>query len=227
MRDLPVELDLEAARLGDYDRETVIRLFREYEFRTLIERLPAMTGESAEDTAEALRERRPSERLGRRPPASPGGPPAGAPAGRPGAARLGGERPPAVARLRRRGAARPPADGGRGDRPSRGRWRPAGPGRARRRRPADRAGRDDRRPRAGSSVDAGDRSRPRAVARRHSRPSARRRARRSAATARGRRSAFAVAGPDGRIVAAAAPRTPTALRHLVERLAASRSSPTR
>ena len=35
VRDLPVDFDLEAARLGDYDRETVIRLFREYEFRTL------------------------------------------------------------------------------------------------------------------------------------------------------------------------------------------------
>ena len=55
VRDLPVELDLEAARLGDYDRETVIRLFREYEFRSLIERLPAMTGETAGDAAEALR----------------------------------------------------------------------------------------------------------------------------------------------------------------------------
>ena len=55
VRDLPVEFDLEAARLGDYDRETVIRLFREYEFRTLIERLPAMTGESAGDAAQALR----------------------------------------------------------------------------------------------------------------------------------------------------------------------------
>src|SRR6478609_8873042 len=55
VRDLPVEFDLEAARLGDYDRETVIRLFREYEFRTLIERLPAMTGESAGDAAELLR----------------------------------------------------------------------------------------------------------------------------------------------------------------------------
>jgi DNA polymerase I len=55
VRDLPVEFDLEAARLGDYDRETVIRLFREYEFRSLIERLPAMTGESAGETAEALR----------------------------------------------------------------------------------------------------------------------------------------------------------------------------
>jgi len=55
VRDLPVDFDLEAARLGDYDRETVIRLFREYEFRSLIERLPAMTGETAGAAAEALR----------------------------------------------------------------------------------------------------------------------------------------------------------------------------
>ncbi len=55
VRDLPVDFDREAARLGDYDRETVIRLFREYEFRSLIERLPAMTGESAGAAAEALR----------------------------------------------------------------------------------------------------------------------------------------------------------------------------
>ncbi len=54
VRDLSFDFDLEAARLGDYDRETVIRLFREYEFRSLIERLPAMTGESAGETAEAL-----------------------------------------------------------------------------------------------------------------------------------------------------------------------------
>ncbi len=55
VRDLPVELDRESARLGDYDREGVIRLFREYEFRTLIERLPALSGERAEETVEALR----------------------------------------------------------------------------------------------------------------------------------------------------------------------------
>ncbi len=55
VRDLPIDFDLQAARLTDYDRETVIRLFREYEFRSLIERLPAMTGESAGDAAEALR----------------------------------------------------------------------------------------------------------------------------------------------------------------------------
>ena len=55
VRDLPVQIDLEAARLGDYDRDTVVRLFREYEFRTLIERLPPMAGESAEQRSEALR----------------------------------------------------------------------------------------------------------------------------------------------------------------------------
>ena len=56
VRDLPVKLDLEAARLGDYDRETVIRLFREFEFRSLIERLPPLKGERAEDTAAAIRD---------------------------------------------------------------------------------------------------------------------------------------------------------------------------
>jgi len=55
VRDLPVELDLEAARLGDYDRDTVVRLFREYEFRTLIERLPPIEGESAVERADSLR----------------------------------------------------------------------------------------------------------------------------------------------------------------------------
>jgi DNA polymerase-1 len=55
VRDLPVSLDLEAARLGDYDRDTVVRLFREYEFRTLIERLPPMAGESAQERADSLR----------------------------------------------------------------------------------------------------------------------------------------------------------------------------
>ncbi len=55
VRDLPVQIDLEAARLGDYDRDTVVRLFREYEFRTLIERLPPMAGETAEQRTERLR----------------------------------------------------------------------------------------------------------------------------------------------------------------------------
>ena len=55
VRDLPIEFDLESARLGDYDRDTVVRLFREYEFRTLIERLPSMSGESAEERVDRLR----------------------------------------------------------------------------------------------------------------------------------------------------------------------------
>jgi DNA polymerase I len=55
VRDLPIQIDLEAARLGDYDRDTVVRLFREYEFRTLIERLPPMSGETPEARADALR----------------------------------------------------------------------------------------------------------------------------------------------------------------------------
>jgi DNA polymerase I len=55
VRDLPIEIDLDAARLGDYDRDTVVRLFREYEFRTLIERLPPMAGETAEERTERLK----------------------------------------------------------------------------------------------------------------------------------------------------------------------------
>jgi DNA polymerase I len=55
VRDLPVELDYSAARLGDYDREAVVRLFRELEFRSLIDRLPRLEGESVEDAAEASR----------------------------------------------------------------------------------------------------------------------------------------------------------------------------
>ncbi len=55
VRDLPVHLDLDAARLGDYDRDEVIRLFREYEFRSLLDRLPPLRGESATDAVEAMR----------------------------------------------------------------------------------------------------------------------------------------------------------------------------
>jgi DNA polymerase-1 len=55
VRDLPITLDLEAARLSDYDRAEVVRLFREFEFRSLIDRLPPLTGESAVSAAEALR----------------------------------------------------------------------------------------------------------------------------------------------------------------------------
>jgi DNA polymerase-1 len=55
VRDLPITLDLEAARLSDYDRAEVVRLFREFEFRTLIDRLPPLSGESAGEAVETLR----------------------------------------------------------------------------------------------------------------------------------------------------------------------------
>jgi DNA polymerase-1 len=55
VRDLPITVDLEAARLSDYDRAEVVRLFREFEFRTLIDRLPPLSGESAGEAVETLR----------------------------------------------------------------------------------------------------------------------------------------------------------------------------
>jgi DNA polymerase I len=56
VRDVPVELDVEAARLGEYDRDAVVRLFREYEFRTLIDRLPPLAGETAAEAVVRSRE---------------------------------------------------------------------------------------------------------------------------------------------------------------------------
>ena len=53
--DSPVVLDLEPARLGDYDRSEVLRLFREYEFRSLVERLPGLTGEDERAPGDLLR----------------------------------------------------------------------------------------------------------------------------------------------------------------------------
>ncbi|MEA2622686.1 MAG: polymerase [Chloroflexota bacterium] len=55
-RDVPIELDLSQARLGDYDRNEVLRLFREYEFRTLVERLPQVDGEEAHEPGDLLRQ---------------------------------------------------------------------------------------------------------------------------------------------------------------------------
>ena len=55
-RDLPVELDLATAGLGHYDRAEVIRLFREYEFRSLVERLPLVEGEAPLAPGELLRQ---------------------------------------------------------------------------------------------------------------------------------------------------------------------------
>ena len=42
VRDVDVVFDPERGRLGEYDREAVVRLFRELEFRTLIDRLPPL-----------------------------------------------------------------------------------------------------------------------------------------------------------------------------------------
>jgi DNA polymerase-1 len=52
----PIELDLTASRLEHYDRPEVIRLFREYEFRTLVERLPDLEGEAGRAPGDLLRE---------------------------------------------------------------------------------------------------------------------------------------------------------------------------
>ncbi len=49
IRDVPdVMLDMDAARLKDYDRQAVVDLFHELEFRSLIPRLPASDGDDAE-----------------------------------------------------------------------------------------------------------------------------------------------------------------------------------
>ncbi len=42
--DAPAQLDLESSRFGDYDREQVVQLFRELEFRSLLGRLPGTEG---------------------------------------------------------------------------------------------------------------------------------------------------------------------------------------
>ncbi len=91
VRDVPVTLDLDAAKLDEYDREAVIRLFREYEFRTLIDRLPALAGESPEATFAALREVRESGSISA---AQVAGRPEGWGPGRPTEARQGGGRAP-------------------------------------------------------------------------------------------------------------------------------------
>jgi DNA polymerase-1 len=53
-----LRLDPTRGRVGEYDREAVVRLFREYEFRTLIDRLPPLVGENPEDAVAAMRELR-------------------------------------------------------------------------------------------------------------------------------------------------------------------------
>ncbi len=55
VRDVDVVLDRDSGRVGDYDREAVVRIFREFEFRSLIDRLPPLTGERPEDAVLAMR----------------------------------------------------------------------------------------------------------------------------------------------------------------------------
>ncbi|MEE9277048.1 MAG: 5'-3' exonuclease H3TH domain-containing protein, partial [Dehalococcoidia bacterium] len=53
--DVPVELDLEAAKVHDYDHAAVLELFQELEFRSLIDRLPAPAeGEKATAAGDAV-----------------------------------------------------------------------------------------------------------------------------------------------------------------------------
>ncbi len=56
VRDVDVTLDPTRGRVGEYDRQEVVRLFREFEFRTLIDRLPPLVGERPEDAVAAMRE---------------------------------------------------------------------------------------------------------------------------------------------------------------------------
>lgn len=54
VRDVPgIELDLDAAVIHQYDRDAVLELFRELEFRSLINRLPASSEPSRQRTDEA------------------------------------------------------------------------------------------------------------------------------------------------------------------------------
>ncbi|MDQ4045181.1 MAG: DNA polymerase I [Chloroflexota bacterium] len=43
VRDVPVELEIDRCNVGDYDRDAVLNLFRELEFRSLMNRLPEST----------------------------------------------------------------------------------------------------------------------------------------------------------------------------------------
>ena len=213
VRDLPVDFDLEAARLGDYDRETVIRLFREYEFRSLIERLPR------DDRRDRGRRRRGAARRrhgGSVPAARVAGPPGRRAGARPArAAAVGGRRAPALARLRR---GRP-----RGTRRRR-RPRPRRPPSADRRRPSSPATCRPRWPRRSPTRHA-SRSMPATASPPWSRGSPRRPPSGSAcsSTTRGpgadRRSRSPSPATDGRTIAVEGPDDAATLRRLLDRLA--------
>lgn len=50
--DAPVTLDVEAATLGTYDHSTVLTLFQDLEFRSLLEKLPPLLNTSPQETGE-------------------------------------------------------------------------------------------------------------------------------------------------------------------------------
>jgi DNA polymerase I len=56
VREVPVQLDLEASRAGQVRREQAVALFRELEFRTLVDKIPGGTG-SAPDSSPAVVEK--------------------------------------------------------------------------------------------------------------------------------------------------------------------------
>jgi DNA polymerase-1 len=62
--DCPISLDLDECRVGDYDRERVVQLFQELEFRSLVPRLPeveaALRPEARPEVREALEAEQPA-----------------------------------------------------------------------------------------------------------------------------------------------------------------------
>nr|MBA2598513.1 DNA polymerase I [Chloroflexia bacterium] len=47
VRDLPIDIDFDRSHVGNYDREAIIELFRELEFRTMANRLPEQRSDHA------------------------------------------------------------------------------------------------------------------------------------------------------------------------------------
>lgn len=59
VRDIPMELDLEAAALKNYDRKKAVDLFQELEFRTLVAKLPESHDNSGDGWEEAVKSLQP------------------------------------------------------------------------------------------------------------------------------------------------------------------------
>ena len=59
--DVPVKLDLEASRAGQFNRDKVIALFRELEFRTLVDKIPGGTSDISSTTRVEKRKSEPVE----------------------------------------------------------------------------------------------------------------------------------------------------------------------